>query len=235
LQKAIAILNKVSAKSALLQALVLLAVLPIAPMTLAGPMLAEQPAETAGSEFLQFRPKTWGTLNIVGNQDEARPATENTADPAAFLYHSDDTLLRSDNDADDDAVSPHDIAVAMYYAIYDINSDIAGDLLASYRAIGRIREEIITAIKTPLSAIGVGNDPFTQLQAGVNGAGLDDNGDHYDDSIHRNDIDKIMMLIQRLFSLDFLPYYLFALGLYVLFALFRRFVRQAGRPGSLHQ
>jgi hypothetical protein len=133
--------------------------------------------------------------------------------------HSGHVLLQQGTN-DEAYTSVHDIAVALYSAISDINSDVAADLLTSYRAISRVRGGIIAAIEVPLNAIGVSN--LTQVD--VTSAALADD-DHFDDSIHKSDLDRLITLIQSLFSLDVLPYYISVLGVYIIFAALRAAIR----------
>ena len=125
---------------------------------------------------------------------------------------------------DEDVTSVQDVAVALYRTIYDVNSDVAGDLLTSYRAISRVRRDIIAAIEVPLNAVGVSN--LTTVSV-VPSALADD--DRYDDSFRKSDLDRLISRLQHLFSLDALPYYLCIFGVYVVFVAFRATVRATSR------
>jgi hypothetical protein len=176
----------------------------------AGPILIEQPAALPVSEF-----------PIHHHNEQTRPANSNKLNPVFILNPSGDVRFQHSANDDDDSISAHDIAVATYYAIYDINSGVADDLLTSYRTISRVGGDIIAAIKAPLNAIGLSND-LAITQAALTAAAFADKGENYNDYvIHRSDLDKIIMRIRLIFSLDYLPYYILVLGAYVLFTAFR--------------
>jgi hypothetical protein len=125
---------------------------------------------------------------------------------------------------DEEYANAHDIAVAMYYAIYDIDSDVADDLLTSYHTISRVRGDIISAIEGPFNPIGTPSDrSVTQVDAGS--AALTATNDRYDDSLHASEINQIIMRIRFLFSLDALPYYMMISGVYLIFVVVRAAIR----------
>jgi hypothetical protein len=234
LLKYIRILNALSAKDMLLKTLLALGLALTMPAAWASPILVEQPVALPSSEFLQTQPAD--VANFADDYDAQRqPADANSFDPLDRPDRSSDRLLQHSANDDDDAISAHYIAIAMYDAIFGINADLAGDLLTSYRLISRLGNDVITAIKVPFTAIGLGNDPFTQLQADTASPTILDNAEHLDDSIHRSDINRIIVLINLLFSLDYLPYYIFIFGVYVLYAVLRarHAMRQSARSGSV--
>lgn len=189
---------------------------------------------------MQAEPATANTIDFVyadNQQDKPAPS----AGPNYGADRSgDEPLLYSQNydygSDDGDAVSAHYIAVSLYNAINDLNGDVAGNLLNSYRILGRIGDEIISAIKAPLSALGLGADPFAQVQLDGGVVAVADNGGHDDDTLRRSDINRIIALAQLFFSIDYLPYYILALIAYALFALVRAWhgMRNEVRSEPLH-
>lgn len=116
----------------------------------------------------------------------------------------------------EDYAAERDVAVDMYYAMYNINPDLAFDLLSSYRAINRIGGDIAGAMEGPLNAIGFSGDSAV-TQINVTSTELTDANGHHKIIGRRNDIDMIARWIRFLLSLDALPYYILISSVVIIF------------------
>jgi hypothetical protein len=117
----------------------------------------------------------------------------------------------------------HDIAVATYYAIFEMNSDVATDLLTSYRTIDQVAGDVTAAMEGPFNGIGLtDNSPIARVNVTSTSNGSEPNN-------HGNkfiSIDFISTWIRFLLSLDAIPYYMVALTTLIIFVTFRILLRR---------
>lgn len=153
----------------------------------------------------------------IGNDSEFGVLTESLISITRLALNSSARLennsLRVQSISDNDTGN-HDIDVALYYALYDINPDLATGLLSSYRSINRVGSDISNAIEEPLNAIGLGgNSAFPELN--VTSPSFPDTSSRRI-MVHHTDIDIIAGWIRFLLSLDALPYYTLISSVFIL-------------------
>jgi hypothetical protein len=222
-------------------------------LSVAHPARAEPKLIEQSTALPDFEPviASGKTRAISGQNEQAQPAATNNLSPelgtdndiefevtpvqnaglAAALglsgaaSPSQFALLQQDSNVDDDSV--HEIAIAFYHAVADMNNDVAADLLSSYRIFSRVHTDIIAAVETPLDLIDLSNDGILP-QGGLAPGELADGNDRYDGDDHVNG-DQFFKRIRFLFSLDAVPYYIFVSTLYVGLAVFRAAYRRLAR------
>lgn len=222
-------------------ALSLLVLWAVQPAATAGPISIEQSAATSTTEFVV------SPLQIAGASDsgeQIEPADGNKLmfdvgsaefekpdDPAlggslrqyAILIASfrlnrlsGPALSKSSENGDD---LEDELAAAAYYALLEMNSDVAVDLLASYRTITLISGKISSALEAPLNALGLNNDSaVTQVDVG---------------SVEKGPANKsfipldfFIRWIQFLLSIDAVPYYMIIFTMSILFVVFGKLLRR---------
>ncbi len=132
------------------------------------------------------------------------------------LTHSEHVLVRH-HAYDDGHASDVDTSVAMYYAIYDINSDLARDLLASYRTISQVGGDISAAMEGALNTIRFSKD-IAIAQINATSTEIANTNPRIKDTPNRSDIDLIVSWMHFLLSTDALPYYVFLSSAFIIFA-----------------
>lgn len=203
----------------------------------ASPILVEQSVTTPAAEFVMSPIETaegWGHeeqsqpadaayyLNLVAIGAAVEPVVSGDLGAIAGLVVNNPTKssqasVQIDVNRDDYALE-HNIAVSVYFGVYNLNEDVVNDLLTSYHAISRITNDVSTAIN---SSIGISNDNKVD-SADATSSSLESNP-----ACHGCDtsIAYFVNLIHFLLSSGAIPYYIIVASFYLIIKVVRLLLR----------